>query len=118
MLGRLLSNGFDKETSINNALTADSIEDLNILSNSYMYNATTTENDDGTYNVVMSMKDLSSINDENMASYYKENYDNENNPTDMVIVEPLRGIITKNNWLENNGEKFPHTKYFMKEIHL
>ena len=44
------------------------------------------------------------------------NYDNGNNPTDIVIVEPLRGIITKNNWLENNGERFPHTKYFMKEI--
>lgn len=44
------------------------------------------------------------------------NYDNGNNPTDIVIVEPLRGIITKNNWLETNAEKFPHAKYFMKEI--
>ena len=44
------------------------------------------------------------------------NYDNGNNPTDIVIVEPLSGIRTKNNWLEENGEWFPHTKYFMKEI--
>ena len=42
------------------------------------------------------------------------NYDNGSNPTDIVIVEPFRGIITKNNWLQDNEEKFPHTKYFMK----
>ena len=75
----IVTDTFDTVTSVKSALAANNIEELNLLSNSYMYNATTAENKEGSYDVVMSMKDLSSITDVDAASYYQENYDNQKN---------------------------------------
>lgn len=74
-----VANTFDDKTILKGALSAKNIDELNVNSNSYMYKASTVQNDNNTYDVVMSMKDLSSITDADTAAYYQLNYDNQKN---------------------------------------
>lgn len=72
-------DSFDKETTLQSAIVAKNIDDLNIKSNSYMYDTQIKENNNNEYDVVMKMKDFSNISEEEKAEYYTLNYNQENN---------------------------------------
>lgn len=74
-----VTDTFDDKTLLKEVLSAKNIDELNVNSKSYMYNASTVKNDNNTHDIVMSMKDLSSITDADTASYYQLNYDNKKN---------------------------------------
>ncbi len=74
-----VTDTFDTTSIIENALSADDVSDLNLSSNSYLYNSAISENSEGKYDVVMDMKDFNDVTDEDKAQYLEQNYQNKNN---------------------------------------
>ena len=64
---------------VEDALTADDVSGVNLSSKSYLYNAGVKENDKGSYDVVMEMKDFNEVTNDDMAAYLEQNYANEKN---------------------------------------
>lgn len=75
----IVIGNFDKEATVTNALVSESIDNLNITSNSYMYASQIKENNENNYDVVLKMKDFSDVLEANKAQYYTLNYNQENN---------------------------------------
>ena len=74
-----VTDTFDMTSILEDALSATSIEDVNLESNSYLYTASAHKNDDGKYDVVMDMKDFNEVTDADKASYLNKNYQYEQN---------------------------------------
>ena len=70
---------FGDEVVLNNALSAQNIDGLNVSSQSYMYNTNVVANDNGSYDIVMQLKDFLEIADDSEASYLRQNYNSQKN---------------------------------------
>lgn len=75
----VVMNSFDKSLYVKDALSAKDISQLSLVSKSYLYEGELQENTDGKSDVVMEMKDFSDVYDDDVADYYKLNYDNSRN---------------------------------------
>ena len=75
----VVTNTFDTTSMVENALSAEDISDINLSSNSYLYNAGITKNEEGKYDVVMEIKDFDSVTDSDKATYLETNYNNQKN---------------------------------------
>lgn len=83
---------FATESVVENAVTAKDVDNLNLHSKSYLYDAELSDNDDGNYDVVMQMKDFSEITDDSSeAAYLRENYAQEKN---MALFNTLKTAST------------------------
>lgn len=75
-----VTDTFDEKTILSQALTAASVEDLAVKSNSYLYDAEIESKSDGTYDIVMDKKEFSEITDDKReAQYLTTNYENQRN---------------------------------------
>lgn len=74
-----VSDTFDKEVVLDSAISAKNVNDLNITSKSYMYDASLSQNSETGYDVVATMKDFNELTSSDKAKYYDINYQNENN---------------------------------------
>lgn len=73
-------NNFAEEIVLEDALTATDISQTNVGIDSYLYNTGIKPNSNGSYDIVLDMKDFSEITDNNSESaYLKQNYQAEKN---------------------------------------
>lgn len=75
----VVKDTFDKTTYVEDALSADNVSNVNLTSNSYLYNSKLKENAEGNYDVIMEMKEFSEVTDADKASYLAQNYENKKN---------------------------------------
>lgn len=75
----VVTDTFKTTSMVEDALTADDVSGVNLSSKSYLYNAGVKENDKGSYDVVMEMKDFNEVTNDDMAAYLEQNYANEKN---------------------------------------
>ncbi len=87
----VVTNNFDRQSVVADALSAEDISNVNLKSKSYLYNANVKQNENGKYDIVMDMKDLSTVFDADTAAYYDLNYDNSKN---MELFDILKDIST------------------------
>ena len=71
----VVKDTFAKESVIENALSSKDITDVNLISNSYLYDSKTKMNENGKYDVVMEMKDFATVTDADKAGYLQANYE-------------------------------------------
>lgn len=101
-----VSNNFDDTTSIKDAISAADISNLNIKSNSFLYNSTLKPNADGSYDVVLERKDFNALTkDRDDTKYLEKNYANKRN---MALFNTLKEASTasaaKKTWAEVSGK--------------
>ncbi|MBO5038087.1 MAG: autotransporter domain-containing protein, partial [Alphaproteobacteria bacterium] len=68
-----IKDTFETKTVLHEAITAQDIDDLNINSLSYLYDAKLVDNQNGSYDAEMSLKDLTAIMDKSQANYLTQN---------------------------------------------
>ena len=73
-------NGFKDKYVESDALQAKDVNELNLASKSYMFDAKSSENEKGAYDVVLSRKSFNDlIENESVAKFLEDNYKKENN---------------------------------------
>lgn len=72
-------DSFEKKEVLSEAISTENIEDLQLKSQSYLYNTTKKQVDDDKYDVVLTMKDFKEVTNSDKAAYYSLNYENKNN---------------------------------------
>lgn len=73
-------NNFDKEVVLENALDAEDVSQTNVNVNSYLYNTGIKANSAGLYDIVLDMKDFSSVAaNSSESAYLEQNYNAEKN---------------------------------------
>lgn len=94
-------NTFDKTTTLKDVIKSEDVEELNIKSESYLYNTNLKLNKDSNYDVALSLKDFKDITSKDLANYYNLNYENSNNKE---LFNALKEAQTKEEYLkkENN----------------
>ncbi len=75
----VVTDTFDRKSVMEGALSSADISDVTLKSNSYLYNVHAEQKENGTHDIVMDMKDFSTVFDKEVASYYDLNYANERN---------------------------------------
>lgn len=101
-----VSDNFDNETSIKDAISAADVSKLNIKSNSYLYDSTLKSNENGAYDVVLQRKDFSVLTDSgDDVQYLNKNYAGERN---IALFNTLKSASTasaaKKTWAEVSGK--------------
>lgn len=74
----VVEDNYEKTTSIKDAVKSENVDNLNLQSKSYMYNASLKQTSTDNYDVDMTLKDFNDITTKDKAKYYALNY-NENN---------------------------------------
>ncbi len=71
-------DNFDKKITLNNAIEAKDVANLDVLSKSYMYDASLNKTSADKHDIDVSLKDFNKITTNDKATYYNLNY-NQNN---------------------------------------
>lgn len=74
-----LFDTFDRQTVLKDAVSADNTSGVGINSKSYIYQGSLQKNENGTYDVVMQMKDWNDLTNKSEADYLKLNQERERN---------------------------------------
>ena len=76
---KIVLGSFADEYTLKGSLQADSISDLNLLSKSAMFDASSKESDNGGYDVILKRKNFNEIvEDKNVSGFWEDNYNAEN----------------------------------------
>ncbi len=76
---KIVLGSFADEYTLKGSLQADSVSDLNLLSKSAMFEASSKESDNGGYDVVLKRKNFDEvITDKNVSGFWEDNYNAEN----------------------------------------
>ncbi|MBR5154564.1 MAG: autotransporter domain-containing protein [Alphaproteobacteria bacterium] len=97
----VVADTFDKTTTLNNALSSNDVNELNVNSESYMYNANLELNKDKNYDITLALKDFKDITSNDLARYYELNYENSNNSE---LFNILKGAKTQNEFNKRENE--------------
>lgn len=111
-----VTNTFSKTTILEDALSAKDVNDVQLSSKSYMYNAELTDdNNDGQHDIVMNMKEFKEVFNTDVADYYETNYNHQKNMELFNLLKSaeteqkseqidadLRGTSTLPNMVEEN----------------
>lgn len=100
---KAVADTFSDETVLENALSATDVNDLQVDSQSYLYNAKIAANTTSdTYDIVMERKDFAEITDDkSVASYLEKNYEDEKN---MELFNALKSAKTANEAERTNAK--------------
>ena len=85
-----IKDTFATKKILHDAITAENIEDLNVNSLSYLYDAKLVDNQNGSYDAEMSLKDLTTIMDKSQANYLNKNFQNKKNQELFNILTSAR----------------------------
>ena len=97
----VVKDTFSTSSSVENALSAESIDDVELKSNSYLYTASAEENADGKYDVVMNMKGFDEVTDADKASYLAMNYQYAQNSD---LYNALKSASTKSEYDQREAD--------------
>jgi len=76
----VIQDTFTNQTTMENALLAEDVSNVDVHSRSYLYNADIAANSSGIYDIVMNMKDFSEMTDNSSeASYFSKKYAEQKN---------------------------------------
>ncbi len=100
---KTVTNTFDDETVLADSIKANDVEELQVASQSYLYNAKITENTASEkYDIVMERKNFAEITDDKgIASYLEKNYENERNTE---LFNALKSAKNVNETKKNNAK--------------
>lgn len=87
----VVTDTFTRQSVLEDALSAEDISAVDVKSKSYLYDTNVKQKENGKYDIVMDMKNLSSVFDSDTAAYYDLNYDNEKN---MQLFNALKSANT------------------------